>query len=200
MSKWLEGMGYTMYSEVSPPYASGTLIDLVGVKGEYIIAVELKMSLTKCLIIQANTHCLFAHETYVAVASKPRKASVERCQRKHINLGVIQMKDNIIYILHRPHIRRKPFARYNIRFIERLKKCTPGYSEAGKPTLAGTGPNKAVFELIKEYLQTHPLANWKELYREVPNHYSSYGSMQTSIRIRQGFTLKKHKAQLKLEI
>ena len=189
VAKWLKAKGYTVYCEVSPPLATGYFVDIVGVRGKFIIAIELKMSLTRNVICQANRHHLFAHKTYVAVASKPRKTSIERC-KSGINLGVLQVLNGTVTEHHIPKL-EKPFDEYTTELIRRLTITIPGYSEAGKPTLPETGANKAVYELIREYLQIHPSANWKELYREVPNHYASVGSMQTSMRIRQGFRLKR---------
>lgn len=186
VGKWLERQGYTVYQEVCPPFASGYFTDIVGNKERYIISIELKMSLTKQVIQQAYTKSIFSHEVYVAVASNPKESSIDKC-KKH-NVGVLQITSNTVTVLHHPQ-NNNPHDGYALKLIERLKLMNPGYDQAGLPSLAGTGPNKAVCDVVREYLIEHPNANWEELYDNVPNHYASKQSMQTSLRIRQGFTL-----------
>ena len=179
-AQWLESQGYTVYSEVSSPY-SGASIDIVGINNnEKIVAVELKMCLTKEVICQAKSHYRFAQKTFVCVVSTPISTSIGLC--KKYNIGVLSVTNNKVVCLLDPN-------NYNAKLIERLKNMIPGYEHAGKPCLKGIGPAQEVLKRIKEYLVKHPEAKWKELYNNIPNHYASYGSMQSSMRTWNKFTL-----------
>ena len=89
VGKWLKERGYTVYAEV---FSFWRIIDLVGSKNGEIVAVEMKLSLTKNLLRQAYRALLHAHYTYVAVPTRPRETGVEKC-RKH-GIGVLMVTDN----------------------------------------------------------------------------------------------------------
>lgn len=50
---------------------------------------------------------------------------------------------------------------------------------------------------VEEYRRKYPKVTWKELYEKIPNHYSSYRSMQGAMRMipetRRIEKMKKHR-------
>ena len=60
---------------------------------------------------------------------------------------------------------------------------------AGLPTLSGVGPAIDCFKRIKLYLQSHPDAAWKEIYKNVANHYHTLNTMRSAMKNRFGFSI-----------
>ncbi len=176
VATWLNKKGYIVYSEIP---ALGRCIDIIGIKDEKIIAVELKLNLTKEVIYQANTAGLVSHEAYVAVASKPRWRSVLKCEKA--GLGVLSLRDGYVSVLAKSNLKQLPLEYYVKKIHEQVEYIEPGVY-AGKPNEKGVGPAQDCLRRIKEYLKEHPEASWIEIYTNVDNHYDSCNSMQSSMR------------------
>jgi len=182
LSEWLGGLGYTVYTEVLSPYGGGP-IDMVGLRAGLVI-VEMKTSLTSTLIRQASIGQLLSTTVYCAVASRPRHDGIQRCQK--LGLGVVSVRDNHVNVICEPgHGRggRSLVHQYYVQQIKRrLEHMEPG-GVGGLPCLEGVGPAQDVERRIAEYRQQHPRATWKQIYQAVPNHYSSYQSMCSAMRM-----------------
>ena len=178
VANWMEERGYTVYSEI-PPGIRGGCIDMVGLKNGKLLAVELKINLTKNVIYQANSAGLCCHEAYAAVSTKPQIKSIEKCGK--IGIGLLSVKNNSVDVVINAAPRYPPMDIYVKKMLEQLKQIDPGVY-AGKPCEKGIGPAQDCLKRIKAYLKEHPTASWKEIYKNVNNHYASYNSMQSSMR------------------
>lgn len=187
VEKALIKQGYTVYSEICP-YAHGRLVDIVGLKGDEIIAVELKMSLNKKLFEQGIWNKSSFHKSYICVKSHPQLPTIEKC-KKH-GIGVMVVRNNTMIVLHKAETFNTLMGYEET--IKQIKKSPPGILDAGKPTAKGEGSGKYILNLIKEYILEHPKADWDELYNEIDNHYSSANSMRSALYTWNNcFTLKK---------
>lgn len=167
---WLESAGFTVYTEV-PLWGSN--VDVVGERDDLQIAIELKMSLSRKVIHQAMRSKACTPCCYCAVPTKPRQDGLDAAKRQGV--GVLRVKEGKVELVLAPWSdgwrRRRKFRTGNL---------APG-EEAGKPNLKGEGPGQEVLRLVNEYREKNPKATWKEMYANVPNHYASYRSMQTSV-------------------
>ena len=188
VAQLLKQYGYTVYSEAPLGFGSNRVIDIIGLSANKVIAVELKLSLTKQVIRQAY-HCgLIANKVYVAVATNPRKLSFAKCKRRGI--GIISVKNSKAEIvLAAPN--STVSSPVKTVFRQRLEPIEPGVY-AGKPNQKGVGPAHDCFARIKDYLSAYPKATWKEIYNNVESQYSSVGSMQLVMNNRFNFRKKQY--------
>lgn len=167
-----ESMGYSVYAEIPILFSC---VDIGALKDNIIVAIEMKMSLTKKVIDQAYTHNIFADYTYIVVPTNPR--STEECIKRSI--GIIQVKNDKASIIVKAKKINKFYANYRKIFI---KRCLQSNIEiAGLPVLKGQGPRIECRKRIKEYLKINPKATWKQIYNNIPNHYSNYKSMACAV-------------------
>jgi len=177
VADWMRSRGYTVYAEVP---LSGRCLDFVGINGMDVICVELKTSLTKYLIRQACTNRLVTKEVYVGVGTKPRKSSVDLCKR--YGIGVLSVKSNIVVVVIKPTQRYEPWSPQRRQLVDVCNLLGPSDC-AGKPQQAGEGPAQDCQQRIDEYRKTNPRATWKEIYKNVPNHYCNVSSLYGAMRM-----------------
>jgi len=183
LRNYFKNRGYKVFTEVCNPVAGTCLIDVVCQNDNEVIAIEMKMSLSKTVIHQAYRTNLVADKTYVAIPTNPRKENYLRCQANGI--GIIRVNSSVEILLE-----AKKNDIYEAFYLaERLKLYDEGV-EAGLPNQKGIGVTYDLCEQINEYQKEHPKAGWKEIYKNIPNHYSSYKSMASSLYHWRGFTLK----------
>ncbi len=176
---WLESQGYLAYAEV--PFLYG-IPDWLGVHSENdkTIAVEMKRSLTRGVIGQAYTLNLACDYVFVAVGTKPRKSSIERCER--VGLGILSVVGGVVTVVLEAVTKHNgPLSSWKERLIKRVENLEPG-GIAGNPTQLGEGPAQDCYDRVQEYRLLHPKATWKELYKNVANHYASHRSMSGALR------------------
>jgi hypothetical protein len=181
VSNWLRSKGLEPYAEVSPKYWMRG-IDLIGWDGaDRIVAVELKRSLTSGLIRQGY-HCKgITEESYVAVMSEPRSTGVDRC--KKMGIGILKVDGAIVIEILAPLIKGVKGCDWRVdSLIETMKRSIPG-GVGGLPCLKDKGPAQDVRRRIEEYRKNHPDAKWDELFKNVPNHYSSSKSMRAAQKV-----------------
>ena len=173
--EYFEKQGYRVYVEI--PIA-GACIDMVARKGNFLIAIELKMSLTKQLINACYLNHLFCDFSYAAVPTEPSTKSKISCKR--YSVGIIKVTDDIKIILEA----NNRFRTFKPEHDRMLKNCSgiPWEGVGGLPQLKGVGPAIECGKRVKKYLITNPYAKWKEIFNNVDNHYYSYKSMQSSLR------------------
>lgn len=175
--RWLKGRGYTPYGEV--PWGIARTIDIVGLNISErrwpLESVELKLSLTKRVIQQAYDCAAFG-PAWCAVPSTPRSLELP----KRLGIGVLKVGVGVEVLL-------KPTFKPGFRTLDRIEEVRESLNRlkpwrlAGEPNRAGVGPANDVYRLIESYRETHPGADWKELFENIPNHYASYGSMQSAM-------------------
>lgn len=169
---FFESQGFSIYPEIPLLYSC---IDIVAIKDNIIIAIEMKMSLSKKVIRQAWTHNIFADYTYVAIPTNPRNP--EKCIKRKI--GIIQVKNDIAKILYKAPKNDKFYGNYRQQLI---KRCLESDNKiAGLPVVRGVGPRIDCKKRVKEYLKNNPNATWKQIYKDVSNHYCNHNSMRSAI-------------------
>lgn len=189
VAEWMRSNGYVVYAEVP---CLGRCVDFVGLRNGDIICIELKLSLTtkrpksarhytSPVLYQARTCQLITLNAYAAVATKPRKSSVDAC--KEIGVGVLMVQpDNKVIEILSPRKRCEPLAYYQKEVIARCIAIGPS-DDAGKPQQVGEGPAQDCLQRIAKYRKARPQATWKEIYKNVPNHYCSMSSLYGAMRM-----------------
>jgi len=176
VKKWLEEKGYAVKPEV--PFFNNN-VDVVGVKGEHIIAIELKLCLSHQVRYQAISNKSFSDEVWVAVKGTPRRSSVTEAEKKGIGVLLVVSGVAIEWSEADPSKSWPAEPRFKKRILEKHPRLPDGVG--GLPSMKGHGPAQQVKRRVIEYRKEHPKATWKELFENVPNHYSSYRSMCTSM-------------------
>jgi len=175
VKKLFESKGYSIYTEI-PVLHSNRYVDIGVLKDNIVIAIEMKMSLTKKVIWQAHSCNLFADYIYIAIPTKPR--DIEKCTK--YGIGIIQIINQEAHILVEA---KKIETWYNNYRKDFIKMCLQSNNNmAGLPTLKGQGPRIECIKKVKEYLLNNPKASWKELYNNIPNHYCHSKSMNCALR------------------
>lgn len=175
VKEYFENQGYKVYTEIP---IVGACIDMVARKGSFLIAIELKMSLTKQLIHACYINHVFCDLSYAAVPTEPSKKSKELCKR--YSTGIIKVTNEVKIIVEA----NNRFGFYKPEHDRMLKYCsgTPWGGVGGLPQLKGVGPAIECAKRVKEYLTNHSGASWKEIFESVNNHYANYKSMQSALR------------------
>lgn len=183
--RWLRGQGFHVWVEV-PHY--GSSVDVVARHpgtGE-MVAVELKVSLSRGVIRQAIRCGVFAGRIYAAVSTRPSSKSLEQAAK--LGVGVLSVVNGQVIVVRESDnaTRNGPWAPHVERMVDRLAHMRRG-GTAGKPMLSGIGPAKSCYRAVVEYRAGRPAATWAEIFRAVSNHYGSAKSMAQSLRKLDGW-------------
>lgn len=168
-----EKYGYEVKAEI--PFFNSP-IDLIAYSGNYIISVELKMSLTKGLIHKAFLNQLFSDFSYIAIPTNPR--NIDKCIKS--GLGIIRVKDGKAEILLDASFKIKPLSHYKKNILAWCDIRDPEMI-GGKPMLKGEGPAQDCYKRVLKYKENNPVAKWKNIFDNVDNHYCSHSSMQNAL-------------------
>ncbi|MEE9159879.1 MAG: hypothetical protein V3U60_16030 [Gammaproteobacteria bacterium] len=175
MGRWFEAWGYQWWVEMP---SCGSCIDMIGRRGNFLVAIEMKVCLSWKVIRQAALAQLDAHESYVAVLTKPKNTSLEKCRR--VGVGVLRVGRDV-QVLVSP--RNKHTFEGHIKNMLRYTDEFECGGVAGLPCLLGGGPAQDVYRKVQAYREAHPKATWREVFDKIPNHYSHVASMQGAMRI-----------------
>lgn len=194
--------GFSVYAEVAH-FLRG--IDLVAVKEEEHIAVELKMRFDDHCVRQASWDTISFDKVYVAFHTKKPvlfhsndvywklkdsiKQRYDRCVSQGI--GIFQvLPSGVIFEALEPkrqeRIRRMDFAHH----VESENDI------GGLPCQKGVSAGYYELENIKDYVRAHPQAKWQEIFENVHTHYSSAKSLAGSMGQWRGFSLVEFKKSL----
>lgn len=173
---WLESRGFTPYGEV-PWY--NRAIDVVGLCGDYVWAVELKLSLSRQVIAQAHLNQLTVHRSWCAVASRPRTHE----KRLREGLGLLVVSGGTVEVLVEAQLRTEITSEDRCRRIRGACAYKSPRGEAGMPTMRGIGPAQFVFDAVQKFIADNPRATWGQIFDCVPNHYAHARSMQGAMRV-----------------
>jgi hypothetical protein len=180
VSDWMKAQGFTPYAEVSLPWRANA-VDLIGRRGDELVAVELKRSLTSYVMHQAYRCNSFTPLCYAAVGTKPKAAGLERCRK--LGIGLLCVAEGRADVAVEPDY---PFDAPNEGYVRRvhamLDRMTPG-GLGGVPCMKGTGPAQECYERVRAYRADNPRARWREVFEAVPNHYLDYKSLCGAMRI-----------------
>lgn len=182
-----EELHLEVFPEVNLSYMYRT-IDIVGIRGNTTVSVELKNSLNTKVIYQAKKNKHFANYSFVAIpASKlGRKEGIHICGE--FGIGIIEVtfykEFSSAHIASYPD-KNRPFHK-NIL----LEKCTQELKEFNKKNGVEAGQNgggyateyKLTMDKVENELKYGGPIEFKELLKKVTHHYSNDYSLLTSIR------------------
>jgi len=187
LEEWIRGQGYEVYVEV-PDYYCNRRFDMVGRKGDDLLIIEMKTSLTKGVIHQAQRATMQSRKVYCAVASDPKQAGIDRCAE--MKVGVLRVIGDAVMVLLEAGeasywkwdegLPNSIAERYRQKLRDRLERMEEG-GIAGKPSEKGEGPAQKVYRQVLECRRQNPKATWREMYEAIPNHYASAQSMGSSM-------------------
>lgn len=188
LKKYLKELGYTVYCEVPNHYRS---VDVVAVKDNVHVAIELKVAFNAAVVRQASSNRFFFHRSYVGVPAKVRLLgkTMEWCRRFGVGVFLINESGVRMELEARDNV---PMKIYDFSLFQERDD-----DEAGLPYQKGVSEAAVDLERIKHYVTLHPFANWKEIFRNVQNHYSSPKSLAGSMKQWRGFSLYQFKEQLR---
>lgn len=189
LKQYFNSLGYKVYCEV-PSWSS--CIDFVAVKGDEHIAVEMKMSLTGKVAMQAYYGKMRTGSAFVAVGTTPRVSGhgYKLCQQQGI--GILSVKNGEVLLL-------KEATRENNKLTSKFRFDFTNWEEgeiAGRPVMKGEGPTYLVVENVKDYVRENPYADWKEIFSSVRHHYSTPQSLAGCMSRYQNFSLPNFKKSL----
>lgn len=177
---WIEAQGYEVFNEV--PH-NGCWIDLVGRKQcnghSELIAVELKTSWSKDLFFQCHRKADYI-KTWGCTGSKPKSQTIEKFRRQGIGMLFIGKPTEEI-ISPDPSKFLDCFAHNVSKLSGTLELMNPG-RQAGAAPPTDHGPARLVLAAALKYREKIPGAPFREMFEEIPNHYSSAGSMSGAIK------------------
>lgn len=172
---WLRNQGYKCYGEV--PYI-GYCTDIVAVNGEHVATVECKKSLTQHVIYQAHRNQLSSNASYCSVGTKPRQKGIDDC--KSLGLGLLVATNGTCVEILKPECDAGMWEPSRKGLLLALHDCQID-RQAGLPTLKGEGPAQDVAKRVKEYMQANPKCTWRDIFRDIPNHYHTHTSMRGAL-------------------
>ena len=122
--KWLSEDGYVHYVEF--PCYGGARTDIVGFRelDTRLIAIELKITLSRTVIKQAALSQTWANAAYVAVATKPRQRGVDYCRK--LGIGVLSCVTGMVRPILMPGLPELCFAPAKRRALELIRIMEPG--------------------------------------------------------------------------
>ena len=169
IANWLRSKGYVVYSEV--PYWD-RCVDMVGLNNQEICIVELKLRYSKKGVLQAMKTQSATSDVYLAVGKMPTQKSVGICDK--YGIGLLVVSNNIITVVLSP---RRVKDTWEVMSKHLIENCTEPSDDAGIACMSGCGPAQAVYQMVESYVKNHPKARWKEIYENIPNHYSNHKSL-----------------------
>jgi hypothetical protein len=153
--------------------------------------VELKVKYSQKVVRQAVRCQLATSDIYVAVTTNPTDETLGVCQK--YGIGFLKVSDTVKLIL-QPHQVVDTWRNASKHLVSNC--CEPG-DDAGLPCMSGCGPAQAVGECVKQYVEENPQATWKQIFANVPNHYSNYQSMAGAMNGYLGLSLSKLRQEQK---
>lgn len=203
VKKYFKDQGYTVFAEVA---CMGRGVDMVAVKGDEHIAIELKLSFNSDVVWQARQATLHFDKSYIAFPVKEARffhqpdyywAQRESIQQRYLNMeglgiGMLQVLPSGMVYEELEAKQQKPYRKLDLQH----------YVEAdddlgGLPYQKGVSEGYHELESIKKYVRDHPKANWREIFENVSTHYASHTSLAGSMSQWRGFYLSEFKKSLK---
>lgn len=202
LKKHFKSLGYSVYAEV-PCFYRG--VDLVAVKSEKHVAIEMKLHFNYDVIRQADTNSIFFGYNYVAFPVKKPvifnknedfwklreslRKKIEMCEDWGIGILEILPHGTVFEALEAKY--RKPNRKYDFsQFLE------DDSDVGGRPCQKGVSSGYYELKLIKAYVLKNPNADWQEIFNNVQNHYCNARSLAGSMKQWRGFDLKEYKKNL----
>lgn len=202
IKKSFKNDGYSVFAEVA---VQGRGVDMVALKDDEQIAIELKLRFNSSVVWQARQALLFFDKVYVAYPVKKivmfhsdnvyssLREGTQRLYNNcvHSGIGIMQvLPSGLIFEALEPK-QQTPFRKVD------LQHYIDGDDDlGGLPFQKGVSEGYHELESIKKYVIAHPTASWREIYENVSNHYSSHTSLAGSMAQWRGFSLNEFKKNL----
>ena len=169
VSRWLIANGYTPFAEV--PVGHG--IDLVGIRDDEIIAVELKRCMSLRVYQQALRNQLFVHLSFAAVQARPRKP------RDLKGIGVLIVTDTVEVHAEAVRVYDYPLERYLSR-LRTVCSCRKPGGIGGLPGGAAVSPAKDAAAVVWPMKLSG--LTWRQVWERFPAHYCNAKSMAGAMK------------------
>ncbi len=114
---------------------------------------------------------------------------IEFCRSNGIGILQVLPYGNIFYALENKY--KEPW-----RVFDFSQYNEDENDEAGLPYQKGVSAGYMELKAIKEYVKDNPDADWKDIFKNVQNHYSSPQSLAGSMKQWRGFSLKDYKKEI----
>lgn len=198
LKKYFKEQGYSVFAEVACFYRG---VDFVAVKSDDHIAVEMKLSFNWQVVRQARDNIISFGSSYVAFPVKKARIlggekmnkrdaeKYEHCVSRGIGILQVLPQGTIFEAL--PCRYQKPYRVFDFSQYQENE-----HDQAGLPCQKGVSEGYYELEAIKAYVRKNPLANWKEIFANVNNHYSSHTSLAGSMSQWRGFSLAEFKKSI----
>jgi hypothetical protein len=208
VSDWLRNMNYVVWSEV-PYYCSK--IDLVGRKCNaerkcnktvHLIGVELKLKWSKSLFHQCYCRQPAVDAVYAATPISPSDKTIDKF--KKFGIGMLLVSDVAVSVVSFPQqTNRHAIEHYQDKInyhLDHMDSNDIANDVAGKPCIKNEGPAIDCEMRVSEYKKLNPDANWKDIHKCVPNHYSSHLSMASAMRFAEKKRERKENREVNREV
>lgn len=143
--------------------------------------IEAKMCLSKKLLHQLSLAQLGSERVLGVIGRMPaaRNTGMGWCAENGIGIWFVE-NEKVVELL---PIKKDSSIIYS-NYRERLSGYCREWKEnidGGRPQEKGIGPAIECLGRVEKYCVKHPEATWKDIFRDVPNHYSTYRSMAQSL-------------------
>lgn len=202
IKKYFKQQGYTVFAEVA---CMGRGVDMVAVRGEEHIAIELKTSFNSDVCWQARQATLHFDKVFIAFPVNEARffhqpdyfcKQKDTIQQRYDNLeskgiGMLQVLPSGMVYTELEAKQQEPYRKLDLQH----------YTESdddlgGVPYQKGVSEGYHELESIKKYVIANPNASWREIFTNVSNHYSSHTSLAGSMSQWRGFSLNQFKRGL----
>lgn len=188
LKKHFNEKGYKVYPEVPIHYRG---VDLVAVKGDVHIAVEMKLHFNRDVVHQALFNTSDFHYSYVATPVRPKEESkyYEWCLNYGIGIYQVCKFGTICEWLEAN--KHDPKRVFDFSLLEEHENDL-----GGLPCQKGVSVAKLDILRIKHYVKHHPQANWGEIFENVQHHYANKYSLKYTLSRWHSFDLDSYKAEI----
>lgn len=168
VSSWLASRGFDVRAEVG---VRGAPVDVVAVRGDRIVACEMKLSWSGSLLRKLLYDIAYwANEVWFACPGRVSAVTMSNLERHGV--GVYSVSRGVLV---RPMEMYEFSDKLRSRAFDKFRRAPSGLV-GGVPMLKGCGPREACVNRICDYMATHPKAKSREVFENVPNHYASFAS------------------------
>ena len=170
--KELEKQGYEIYSEVIHKPRSKRA-DIIGVKNNYYLSVETKMSMNLTLIEQAWFWKDKVHETYICFPSKRKlnRFAIQLC--RDLGIGVYIYKKGELHLLEKSTLCDDPDLP---KLYEEQKDSVSGSNSGGYVT-----PFKLTCIKLVEHVKNEKECSLISAIKNIDHHYSNDNSARQAL-------------------
>lgn len=184
--RWLEGQGFTTYSEVTMPNGSQERADIVATRSGHplhVAVVQCKRELSFDLLEQADRWRHFAHAVWIAVPSakksSARSFAIHRLAHKALLLGVLTVDASVEEVC-APFV-REATDRDVQALIDSLRPGHQTHAAAGSPAGGQYTSFKQTCERLAAYVREHDGCTMSEAVDGIVHHYRSKKSAASSL-------------------